>query len=127
MILNLQTGVIVAGSVARDAEMQYVGAQSTPKARFSVQYDYDRNTREAKWANCEAWSELANVAAGIRRGDRVLALGHVEQHDYNGKTYKTIVCDWVGIAGGATGDTGELPPLPDEAGFTQVSNAELPF
>lgn len=141
MIINQSGGVLIAGGIAKHAELKYVGSNEIAKCTFSVAYGKDANGKSV-YANCEAWRELAKVASDIRRGDSVLVAGHVEQHEYNGKTYKSIVCDYVSIAmatGLAQTEPQAAPTYSREVdgtayggsyqpnGFAQVDNDDLPF
>lgn len=101
MQAKLGNGVIVAGRVTKDAEMKYVGGSSTPMTTFSMAVGKDGET--TIFANCKAWRELAMMASDIRKGDSVCAIGTVEEYTgTNGKTYKSVVCEWFGNASFAT-------------------------
>ena len=123
MLLNMSGGCIIAGGIARDAEMKKVGQNGLHKTTFSIAYGRDEEGK-AMYANCVAWRDLADIAADIKKGDYVMAAGHIEQHEYNGKTYKSCVCDYISISR----KSAENSMQPDySAGFTTVDNGELPF
>lgn len=127
MLRNGAGGVIAAGGVARDAEFGHVGKNNAPCARFSFRYGTDQTNNTALYVNCVAWHELASVASQIRRGDHVFVAGYVQEYDgSDGKHYKNIVCDYVGINHG--GQVSQPAPAAPPEGFTQVpDNDDLPF
>lgn len=90
---------IITGFVARDAE-----TKSTKNGKdyvtFSVAIGKDKDDKSI-WTSCKAWGDAAKVAATIVKGDTVLCVGRLDKHEYNGKTYKEIVCEFI-IKMGAT-------------------------
>lgn len=120
-------GCIGAGGVARDAEYKTVGQNNTPCTRFSFRYGVDANN-QALYANCVAWYELAHIAAQIRKGDYVFVAGRYEEYQGNdGKTYKSIVCDYVGVNKPVQAQQQQTvqPAIPE--GFSEANNDDLPF
>ena len=122
-MIDMQGSVILAGGIARDSELKYVGANQVPRCSFSVSIGRDSSGKSI-FVNCVAWRALSAVADSIRVGDNVLVAGRTEEHEYNGKLYRNVVCDFIQIlatdapapsAGAAT------------AGFSYVDNADLPF
>lgn len=98
-------------------------------ATFSIAAD--RREGETVWVNVKAWRNLALVADALRKGDCVLVTGRYEEHDYNGKTYKTLVADYIG-KGAPASDAYELPSQAADgyggAGATiDGADDELPF
>ena len=106
MYSKLQDGsFIVAGFVAKDSEMKTTQTNKT-YTTFSVKVGtkpsaVEGERREAIWTNCKAWHDLARYAANIKKGDTVLAIGKIETSDYQGKTYKTLNCEYINIMGKA--------------------------
>lgn len=93
MQMKLGENVLVAGTAGKDAELRQVGEKNTPVCKFSLAVD--KREDKTVWAECEAWQRLSGYAANIRKGDAVLALGKVQSHEYNGKTYHTLRCEFV--------------------------------
>lgn len=106
MYSKLQDGsFIVAGFVAKDSEMKTTQTNKT-YTTFSVKVvtkpsAVEGERGEAIWTNCKAWHDLARYAANIKKGDTVLAIGKIETSDYQGKTYKTLNCEYINIMGKA--------------------------
>lgn len=133
MYSKLQDGsFIVAGYVARDAEQKTTQSGKT-LTRWSVAVGSRKKQdgqNETIWTNCQAWDRAAQIAAGIRKGDTVLCIGRIETNEYNGKTYKNLVCEFVSIMGNV------LAPAPDAnisaeddlSEFEElISDDEVPF
>ena len=122
--------VIVAGACGRDAEIKYIGERQTPKATVSVavgkRKDGDGDNLTI-WANVVAWRGLADVLAGARKGDAILAIGRVSTREYNGKTYSDLNADFVSIASIAQQAQQPAPQGDPMAGFEEVEDNELPF
>jgi single-stranded DNA-binding protein len=100
MYSKLQDGsFIVCGRAARDAELKTT--QSGKKlCKWSVKVGTKHITEgenEAIWTNCQAWGDTAGTAAGIKKGDYALCIGKIEENEYNGKTYKNLVCEFISI------------------------------
>lgn len=104
MYSKLQDGsFMISGFVAKDAEMK-TSQNGKTYTRWSVKVgtkpSQNPNERgEAIWTNCIAWHDLARYAANIKKGDNVLCVGRLETNDYEGKTYKTLNCEYIGIMG----------------------------
>lgn len=138
MYSKLQDGsFIVAGFVARDAEMKQTQNGKT-FTTWGIKVGEKPPTvegehGEAIWTNCKAWHDLARYAGNIKRGDSVLAIGKIEKSEYQGKTYKTLVCEFINIMGKAPA----VAPAPSQAqsqenkipeGFEELCESdEMPF
>jgi len=104
MYSKLQDGsFMIAGFVAQDSEMktsQNGKTYTNWSVKVATKPSQNPNERgEAVWTNCRAWHDLARYAANIKKGDNVLCVGKLETSDYNGKTYKTLNCEYVSIMG----------------------------
>ena len=97
---KIGNAVIVTGRAGRDATLKTVGDRGTKIADWSILAD-KREDDTAVFVNCKAFYELAEYAAQIRKGDAVLAVGRIEEREYNGKTYKDVVCDFVSVSSAA--------------------------
>jgi hypothetical protein len=113
--------VVVVGTATKDAECKYVGDKKTAMTTFGVAVGKNAS-QQTIYANCKAWRRLAEYAAGIRKGDAVMAVGQIEEREYNGKTYKTLNCDWLNYP-----QTGERVVPDVMAGAQEIDDSELPF
>lgn len=89
-------GFMVAGYVARDAELKTTQTGKT-LCMWSVaaaKVKQQDGSYETKWTNCQSWHDTARAAANIRKGDTVLCIGRLETNEYNGKTYKNLVVEF---------------------------------
>lgn len=114
MFSKLQDGsFMIAGFVAQDSEMktsQNGKTYTNWSVKVATKPSQNPNERgEAVWTNCRAWHDLARYAANIKKGDNVLCVGKLETSDYNGKTYKTLNCEYVSIMG-----KGAAAPAPSQ-------------
>ena len=135
---KLQSGdFMVCGFVPKDAELKFVGQNQSSKTTFSIKASETTGadgTKTANWTTCVAWHDLARVCEGFKKGDFVLAIGRMESHEYEGKTYKNLVVEFAVKAG--AGMTAPVPvpdPAPDlsEVGdlseFESLSADDCPF
>jgi single-stranded DNA-binding protein len=127
MRAKLGDGVMACGNATKDAEFKRLGEKNTPNAKWgmAVGKDADDNT---VFVNCEAWGRLANYAANIKKGDPVLVFGQMRSHEYNDKTYHTLVADFVQFIGSATERKQEMQQAEPENGFfPDMDSEDLPF
>ena len=128
MILNTKSGTIASGTVGSNN-----GIKTTVNGKtyctFSVAAARENN--ETVWVNCKAWSNIALIADTLQKGDCVAVFGRLEESDYNGKHYKTLVADCIIPSPIPVNDAAE-PPQESEAevrarmGIGEESD-ELPF
>lgn len=132
-------GVLVTGRASKDAEMKLVGAKDSPVTQFSIVAG-KRADESAIFVEVKAWYRLAEYAEGIRKGDNVLAIGEIEEREYNGKVYKTLVAEYLDYVGSSKKQAQNKPspaPISTPAAkastpaqaFTQidVDDGDLPF
>lgn len=102
MYSKLQDGsFIICGFVARDSEMK-TSQNGKTYTKWSVKVGekppaVEGERGEAIWTNCIAWHDMARLAGTIRKGDTVFAVGKIETSEYEGKTYKTLNCEYLSI------------------------------
>lgn len=124
MIHKLNNEYFMAVGVAtRDAQYRTVGEKQTPVTSFSLACGKRPDTTTI-FVECKAWRNLATYASVIRKGAAVCAIGKIEEREYNGKTYKDLVCDWMNVAG-APGPA-STPPTFSEM-MDADTDGELPF
>ena len=124
MIVQLDSEHWMAvGNVTRDAQMRAVGEKQTPVTAFSLACGKRKDTTTI-FVECKAWRELAKCAATLRKGDNVCAIGKIEEREYNGKTYKDLVCDWLW---GAVPNSSATPyqPMPTPSARTTTFGAMM--
>lgn len=98
MQVKLQGDIcMIQGTVTRDAEFKITGAKNTKIASFSLAVGKNKDTTTV-FATCKAFGRLAEYAANVRKADSVMCIGKAQEREYNGKTYKDFMCDWIGIA-----------------------------
>lgn len=125
---KLQTGLIV-GRAAKDGQIyatqsgKEVGSVSVPA--------YDKQDGTTAWLTVKGWGHWARLLASVHKGDSVFAVGRVESHDYEGKTYNDLVADYVCVsastAGQAPAQSAYAAPAPTD-NFTEIEDdGELPF
>jgi single-stranded DNA-binding protein len=126
MRAKIGDGVMACGNATRDGEFKLLGEKNTPNCKWgmAVGKDADDNT---VFVNCEAWGRLANHAAEIKKGDPVLVFGQIRSHEYNGKTYHTLVADFVHFIGSTTEKRQEMQQAEPQDDFFPVDDMDLPF
>lgn len=130
---------IVAGAIG-NIEHKTVGEKQSSLTKLSVKVGEKPaavagERGEAIWTNCDAWHGLSRLLrdSGAKKGDAVFACGKLESREYEGKTYKTLVCDCIipaviapkqasqqtAAAGSASPDLSEFEEL--------IADGEVPF
>lgn len=107
MIINAANGMIAAGRATREAESKYVGDKGTHLTKFSIAATDGTPEKPTVFVNVIAWFDLADYAASIEKGDRVLVAGKVKNADYtnkNGELVKRneLVADFIQLQEKAT-------------------------
>lgn len=135
MQVNFGGAVCVAGTCTKDAELKYVGEKQTPMCTFSLAVGKRQDTTTI-FANCKAWRSLAINASQVHKGDAVFAVGSIEEHEYEGKIYKTLVLDYFGVQPkleyGSSGDEqvhsdGDIRGALSGTGESAEGDGDLPF
>ena len=129
MIGKVDSGYIASGSISRDPEMK-----TTTTGKYVSEFSIIAGKKPdgtTRFVNCKAWGDLAKAVAALHKGDTVFISGRLDSHEYNGKTYSEIVCDWIGqsIGGCSSATHGGAPTAqPAEPTFTELADeSELPF
>lgn len=142
MIVSTKTGMLLTGTLGRDAEYKLVGGQQTPLLKFSVLYGYEdtedaTGRRKGKYLDVDVWGSAAGKLRGrLFKGDAVLVAGTLnERHGEDGRIWRSIktygevwpgagwLFDQLGNASGAVA-AGTV----DADGFIEVDETEdLPF
>lgn len=127
---KLQSGdFMVCGFVPKDAELKFVGQNQSSKTTFSIKASETTGadgTKTANWTTCVAWHDLARVCEKFKKGDFVLAIGRMESHEYEGKTYKNLVVEFAVKAGAGTAAPVPVPdPAPDLSEVGDISEYEV--
>lgn len=128
-------GFMVAGYVARDAELKntQTGKTLCTWGVAAAKIKKEDGSYETKWTNCQAWHDTARAAANIRKGDTVLCVGKMETNEYNGKTYKNLVVEFfckmpAGTQVAVPQAGADVSAESDLAEFEEIlSDGELPF
>jgi hypothetical protein len=138
MQLKLGEYVWIVGAAGKDAELKHVGEKNTVVANFSLAIGKDAEGK-TRWAECAAWQKLSSYAAGIKKGDIVLAIGTIKssKSESNGKIYNTLDCEFVcNPAEAGIGQIAKVAenvgiPKPDddfvEIGDAYTPESDLPF
>ena len=126
MRAKLGDGVMACGNATKDAEYKRLGEKNTPNVKWGMAVGKNADDSTV-FANCEAWGRLANYAAGIKKGDPVLVFGQMRSHEYNDKTYHTLVADFVQFIGGTTERQEPQQAEPENGFFPDMDSEDLPF
>lgn len=93
-----QTAAIITGAI-RTAPRRRDFKTGSFKYTLSIQYGFDKSTRQGQFIDCDVWPPLCDLAKEIRVGDMVMATGVYSKRSYNGKEYETVNIDYIGVAG----------------------------
>ncbi len=122
--------VMVAGTCGRDPELKKTSNDNI-LCRVGLAVGKRNNgadQEETIWANVQAWGNLARLLATAHKGDPVFVIGRIRENEYQGKTYKNLVADFLSVA-----RTDVLPepveePPGDADGFQTYDDEEdVPF
>ena len=131
---KLQDGsIIICGPLPKDAEYKTVGDKNSSLTKFGVKVGErkvdGKDKPEAIWVNCDCWHEVAKASKNLKKFDVVLCVGKIKETEKDGKTYKTLVCEFVVSmqkAVEAVSEQGGSVPLPPE--FEAIVNdGDVPF
>lgn len=85
---------LFAGLVSNDGEMRQT-KNNKSYATASVRA-FNRQDGSAVFMTLKSFNEYtASVLSNLRKGDRILAAGTVETDEYNGKSYTTMMVDFL--------------------------------
>lgn len=120
---------LLCGRAARDGELRYTG---TGKAVGAVSIKArESKDGQAMWVSVEAWEGQGRALAAARKGDTLLAVGQLQERDYNGKTYYTLRADFAALPlwSGAAEASREALTARAAGDFTEIGeeDGELPF
>ena len=126
--------VMVCGGCSKDAELTYVGEKNSRLCKVGLAVG--KSTPEGGgepntvWCNVSAWHDAAEVLSQARRGQRVLAIGTLKSHEYEGKTYTELEAEFVSIcapSGGYRSKSQSAAPPVNQFEDIEVDDGELPF
>lgn len=92
MILNTKSGMIASGTVGSNNGTK---TTKTGKTYCTFSIAAARENNETVWVNCKAWGNIALIADTLQKGDCVAVYGRLEERDYDGRHYKTLVADCI--------------------------------
>lgn len=112
MWLSKQQGIMLAiGNCSKIGDLKKIGKHETLKQSFSLAYTNNKYDSKPVYINCAAWGKLAEYAATLEKGCRVIIIGELVSSQYtnrNGeqKTWNEIKVEWMNII---RGDIDYLP------------------
>lgn len=136
MIVNKQSGAMVAGPLARDPEVKETrtGNQFLSMSVKAHSVKDDSGKWNSVFVECCIWRDLERWDGLLHKGDFIVAFGReLKNHEFNGKTYWNL--DAEGVVVGGLVNAGwvqmaiDMSQQTEQAGaddFTQVED-ETPF
>lgn len=135
---------MAVGNLANDPELRKTNSNiSVCTFRLAVQRDFKnaQGVREADFFNIVAWRGLADLCArSLHKGSKIGLTGKLQNRSYDAqdgsKRYVTeVIADGVeflsprgeAAQNGAAGATEANAQQPDSAGFSEVTDDDLPF
>lgn len=148
MFVRNNSGQMVTGRVVREPEFRTFDSGKS-KAGFSILYGEDPANKDEQgrprglFLNVDAWGAAGRDACLLQKGDYIQATGRVEQREYNGKTYTTLIADaiWADLStimrlvvrnmpmDEPGNNSGYLPPVVESDPFSDYAggDGDLPF
>lgn len=97
MIINTKTGILVTGTLARDAEYKTVGQKNTPLLKFGVLYGHEETPgpdgrTQGKFLDVNVWGAAAVSMQGrLHKGDAVAVAGELKsREDDQGRLWRSL-------------------------------------
>ena len=107
--------IILSGGITRDAELNFIGSNGTPKMSFSLAvergYQKDKNNKVVDYINCEMIGKhTENLCQYITKGKQIVVEGELNIDSYmkddERKTYTKVKVDKLEFQrGGAAANT----------------------
>lgn len=129
---KLGEGVIITGTLPRDAESRYT-AKGTLVVEFGAKVGErgEGDNKQAIWANCVAFGKVAEFAQGLQKGDIVLVIGKtkVEEYTKNGEEKKVtkLICEFISVMGGVAPAHKSVPVVPPEIAYSAPFGGFVPI
>lgn len=135
MIANTNTGVLIAGALAKDPELRHVGQYGRAVLKTSVRYANEKDEQgknRGKFLDVDLWDSAEELDGMFAKGDAVIVAGELKDREYNGKTYHFVNAIGIFPSGAVTFRwmqqaidlvTAAAPPAPvnTPAGFEPVA------
>jgi len=129
--------IVIKGSAGKDAEVK-MSAAGKPFANFSVASNYKgKDGQESvSWFNCTAFGYTAEGCSKIKKGDKLMVEGRMQEETYNDKTTGQPKKTWKVIANDvavnviARGPSGGVSPhavTKDSAPIESEEPFNIPF
>ncbi len=94
MIINTNTGVLIAGTLAKDPELRHVGQYGRAVLKMSVRYGTEKDEQgksHGKFLDVDIWDSAEELDGMFAKDDAVIvAGGELKSREYNSKTYHSI-------------------------------------
>lgn len=104
MILEIGTGTVAMGTIAKTPELRYVGQYNRPVLKFSIRYDSEKDEygkSRGKFLDVDVWNNAEKLDGMLEKGAFVAVVGgKIKPRPYNGKTYLSISADGVFLDAG---------------------------
>jgi single-strand DNA-binding protein len=82
---------VIIGRLTADPELKFVGNKGTALATFSVAVNRKKGEEEVThYFDCSAWGSLAENLTSLRKGQRVIVSGQLNQDTYENKEGKKV-------------------------------------
>ena len=125
--------VIVAGNLGKDAELR-TAASGRQVCRFSVATSKKvKETEKTTWFNVVILNEnLAKIAAGLKKGEKVLIEGSLEvEQNEQGKTFVSVIVSpfdgTLVFLGGGNGGGQRSAPAPEPGSYDDEPPFDPPY
>lgn len=124
---------LLCGTASRDGEVKET---KNGKAMGKVGVVAGKSSNgETQFIDVVGFGNKSAMIASIHKGDGVLAVGRMDKNEYNGRTYYSIVSDYVSCDALPSGAAFAQKPFPNDAAdslpaFQEVSESgedDLPF
>lgn len=95
MFIHTKTGCFAVGTAGKNGEYKEVGEKKSSLLKFSLAVGKD-DKDQTIWFDCQAWNPVAKrFKDRIKKGEVYQVSGIWESREYNGKTLRTLVIQFI--------------------------------
>lgn len=111
---------LLVGTACRDAEVKMLSGGEKCVNKVSVACGQKKNS-ESIFVTVNCWNRKAKLLNSCRKGDQVIAVGPINQHEYNGKNYSNMDAEFASVASLSAGDLSALAERAAGSGVSPVN------
>jgi single-strand DNA-binding protein len=118
--------MLVSGRLGKDAEIKHIGTNTVINFSIGVSVGYG-DKKETVWVDCAKWGEKTGVAAYLKKGTQVVAIGEGGIRKWEGGATMTLRVMELELVGGKK-ENSDTPSTQNRAeDISEPPVDDLPF